>query len=400
MNKIFKKSITLFFTMCFVLSNNSSFSQELTKEDNALLFNDIGQKQIVALGDATHTDYTASKFRVDLIKELVEKYNFSIIGIESNLFEVYKAFEAFKNNGNITEMNRSLYYVVRSNELDKLFFFLKEQNEKGNNVKVYGFDPNLSGDDSYKIFTEGIQQNLNNTEMKCKDISFEDFSKHLKRLLPTNLKALLRTKKDYRIVHDYLTCYLDNVSATNDNEYFNNYLLNIKTSLGKKLEGKKSNINKSHILRDSLMFENIVYLRNKYPNEKMILFGSSTHFQRNVKATNSKFAQNSGWINLGERLSKEFHEDYFFIAYTGISGNTRGFYGKKQKLKKLIPNSIEKMVDEKYDSNIEIMYLSKNRDKSMFDNAVYSRFKGNTFYEINLSSTVDGLFFIRNNNTD
>ena len=399
MNKILK-IITLFFTMCFVLSTNPSFSQELTKEDNYLLFSDIGQKQIVALGDATHTDYTATKFRVDLIKELVEKYNFSIIGIESNLFEVYKAFEAFKNNGNITEMNRSLYYVVRSNELDKLFFFLKEQNEKGNNVKVYGFDPNLSGDDSYKIFTEGIQQNLNNTEMKCKDISFEDFSKHFKRLLPTNLKALLRTKKDYRIVHDYLTCYLDNVSATNDNEYFNNYLLNIKTSLGKKLECKKSNINKSHILRDSLMFENIVYLRNKYPNEKMILFGSSTHFQRNVKATNSKFAQNSGWINLGERLSKEFHEDYFFIAYTGISGNTRGFYGKKQKLKKLIPNSIEKMVDEKYDSNIEIMYLSKNRDKSMFDNAVYSRFKGNTFYEINLSSTVDGLFFIRNNNID
>src|SRR5690606_12697214 len=220
----------------------------------------------------------------------------------------------------ISEMNSSLYPVVRNNELDKLFYYLKEQNEKGNHIKVYGFDPNLSGDDSYKIFTEGIQQNLNNTEMKCKDISFEDFSKHLKR-----------------IVHDYLTCYLDNVSATNDNEYFNNYLLNIKTSLGKKLEGKKSNINKSHILRDSLMFENIVYLRNKYPNEKMILFGSSTHFQRNVKATNSKFAQNSGWINLGERLSKEFHEDYFFIAYTGISGNTRGFYGKKQKLKKLIP---------------------------------------------------------------
>jgi len=400
MNKILNKSITFFFTMCFVLNTTSSFSQELTKADNDLLLSDISQKQIVALGDATHTDYTATKFRVDLIKELVEKHHFTIIGIESNLFEVYQAFEAFKNNGNIAEMNRSLYYVVRSNELDKLFFFLKEQNEKGNNVKVYGFDPNPSGDDSYKIFTEGIQQNLNNTEMKCKDISFEDFSKHLKRLLPTNLKALLRTKKDYRIVHDYLTCYLDNVSATNDNEYFNNYLLNIKTSLGKKLEGKKSNINKSHILRDSIMFENIVYLRNKYPNEKMILFGSSTHFKRNVKATNSKFAQNSGWINLGERLSKEFQDDYFFIAYTGVSGNTRGFYGKKQKLKNLIPNSIESMVDEKYDASIDIMYLSKNRDKAILDEAVYSRLMGNTFYEIDLTKTVDGLFFIRNNNTD
>lgn len=156
MNKIFKKSITFFFTMCFVLSNNSAFSQELTKEDNDLLFSDISQKQIVALGDATHTDYTASKFRVDLIKELVEKHNFSIIGIESNLFEVYKAFEDFKKTGNISEMNSSLYPVVRNNELDKLFYYLKEQNEKGNHIKVYGFDPNFSGDNTYETFTQAI----------------------------------------------------------------------------------------------------------------------------------------------------------------------------------------------------------------------------------------------------
>lgn len=113
MNKILNKSITLFFTMCLALSTNSSFSQELTKDDNALLFSDISQKQIVALGDATHTDYTATKFRVDLIKELVEKHNFSMICIESNLFEVYKAFEDFKTNGNIAEMSSSLYFVVR-----------------------------------------------------------------------------------------------------------------------------------------------------------------------------------------------------------------------------------------------------------------------------------------------
>ena len=286
MNKILNKSIAFFFTMCFVLNTTSSFSEELTKDDNTLLFSDIGQKQIVALGDATHTDYTASKFRVDLIKELVEKYNFSIIGIESNFYEVYKAFEDFKTTGNIADMNSSLYPVVKNNELDKLFFFLKEQNEKGNDLKVFGFDPNLSGDDSYKIFTEGIQQNLNNTEMKCKDISFEDFSKHFKRLLPTNLKALLRTKKDYRIVHDYLTCYLDNVSTTDDNNYFNKTLFDIKTSLGNKLERKNSEEKTNGNKRDSVMFDNIIYLKNKYPNEKMILFGSSTHFIKSPKTIN------------------------------------------------------------------------------------------------------------------
>src|SRR5690606_27853674 len=242
MNKILKKSITFFFTMCFILSTGSSFSQELTKEDNDLLFNDIGQKQIVALGDATHTDFTASKFRVDLIKELVEKHNFSIIGIESNLYEVYKAFEDFKTTGNISKMNSSLYYVVRSNELDKLFFFLKQHNEKGNKVKVFGFDSEFSGDDPHKTFMEGIQANLNNTEMDCKDISFESFSKHFKKLTPTNLRALLRTRKDYKIVHDYISCYLIYDSTSDKNKFLNRSLSNLKTRIRGKYDEKNGDI--------------------------------------------------------------------------------------------------------------------------------------------------------------
>ena len=394
MNKILNNSITLFFTMCFVLNTNSSFSQELTKEDNALLFSDISQKQIVALGDATHTDYTASKFRVDLIKELVEKYNFSIICIESNLYEVYKAFENFKINGNLSIMNNSLYTAVKNNELDQLFFFLKEQNEKGNNVKVFGFDSDFSGNNSYEIFMNGIQSNLNTAEIECNDISFEAFSKHFKKLTPTNLKALLRTKKDYRKVYDYLTCYRNNDLISEEHKILDRSLLNLKVLINRKYDGKNRDI-----IRDSLMFRNIVLLKSKYPKEKMILFGSSTHFIKNPKAIQTKYMQN-GNITLGERLFNEFPKSYFFIGYTGISGNTRGFHGKKKKLKKLIPNSIESLVDEKYNSKNEIMYLSVNRDKSILEEAIYSRFLGNTFFEIDISNTVDGLFFIRNNNIE
>lgn len=58
MNGILKKSFLFFFLMCSILGTSSSFSQELTTEDKELLYKDIGQKKIVALGDATHTDYT------------------------------------------------------------------------------------------------------------------------------------------------------------------------------------------------------------------------------------------------------------------------------------------------------------------------------------------------------
>ena len=394
MNSILKKSFLFIFLMYSILNTSTSFSQELTKEDNELLFNDLDQKKIVALGDATHTDYTASKFRVDLMKELVENYNFTIIAIESNLYEVYKAFEDFKKNPNIAELNRAIYYQVRNDHLDELFFYLKEQNEKGNNIKVFGFDASLSGGNAYETFTQAMALNLNDTEIECKDVSFLTFSKRFKNLTPTNLKALLRTKKDYNIVYDYLGCYLNQEAISDSNEVLNRALSNFHTSIGSKWTGKKNDNT-----RDSLMFNNIVYLKNKYPKEKMILFGSSTHFIKQPNAINSKYMQNNR-VTLGERLSKTYHNDYFFIAYTGVSGNTRGFYGKKIKLGKLIPNSIENTVNETYDSSIPIMYLSTNRDKAILDKAKSSRILGNTFQEMNISSNVDGLFLIRNSNTD
>lgn len=395
MNGILKKSFLFFFLMCSILGTSSSFSQELTTEDKELLYKDIGQKKIVALGDATHTDYTVSKFRVELMKELVENYNFTIIAIESNLYEVYKAFEDFKTNSDIAALNSAIYYQVRNDHLDELFFYLKEQNEKGNPIKVVGFDASLSGDNSYETFTQAMTLNLNDTEIECKDATFQTFSKRFKKLTPTNLKALLRTKKDYSVVYDYLGCYLKQEATNDNNDFLNRALSNLHATI----EGKQTNT-MNHYTRDSLMFTNIVYLKNKYPEEKMILFGSSSHFIKSPKTIDSKYMPGREWIPLGERLHTAFPNDYFFIAYTGVSGNTRGFYGKKVKLGNLIPNAIESTVNESYDPSIPIMYLSINRDKVTLDKAKSSRMLGNTFQEMDISSNVDGLFLIRNSNMD
>lgn len=384
--------MTLFY---FIVNPSFLYSQDLTKEDSHLLFTEISQKKIVALGDATHTDYTASKFRVQLIKELVEQHDFTIICIESNLYEVYKAFEGFKTNGDIATLNSSLYYLVRNNELDELFYFLKEQNEKGNHIKVLGFDANFSGDHTYQTFIDGMQSNLHNTEMECQGFFFEDFSRHFKKLMPTNFKALLRTNKNLQYVQQYISCYLNNHSLSNRNKIFHKSLSNIEIKIDSKFRGKHYDNT-----RDSLMFDNILYIQNWYPNEKMILFGSSSHFIKSPQEIHPQYMPSTEWTSLGARLSNRFGEDYSFIAYTGVTGNTRGFHGKKVKLKKLIPNSIEYIANELYDSKQQNMYLSIERDKKIFKKAVYSRFLGNTFMEMDISSNIDGLFLIRNNNME
>lgn len=395
MSHILKNKLSLYVFTYFMIFTCLSYSQELVDKDNELLYSDLTKSKIVALGDATHTDYTASKYRVDLIKDLIVNHNYTIIAIESNLYQVYKAFEDFKASEDIKQMNSSVFYQVRNQYLDDLFYYVKDQNQKGKNIKVYGFDASFSGDNTYEDFTKPMIQGLSNTPVECNGISFDLFCKKFKNLVPTNLKALLRTHSDYQVVHDYLTCYLDQSKAsTNSSEVFNRALSNTLATVQGRFNGKDSDNT-----RDSLMFNNIVYLKNKYPGEKMILFGSNSHFIKSPQTINSKYMPSDKWKSLGQRLHKEFGQDYFFIAYTAVSGNTRGFHGKKVKLKNLIASSIENSVNQSYDTSVEIMYLSTNRDKSILDQNSYSRILGNTFQQMDISANVDGLFLIRNNNT-
>ncbi|MHC5310969.1 erythromycin esterase family protein [Myroides sp. LJL116] len=385
-----------FFFLCLALYGSSCFSQALNEEDNNLLYSDIIQKPIIALGDATHSDYAASKLRVDLMKDLIENHNYTIIAVESNLYELYKAYEDFKTSSNIKELNTSIYRMVQNEHLDELFFYIKDQNEKGKNIKVFGFDSNLSADDSHAVLTQAMQKNLKKTEIECEQVDFESFSKAFKRLTPTNLKALLRTTKDYTTVYDYLSCYLNQEEATDDsNEVLHKALANLHVNIEDRNNGKLSDVT-----RDSLMFNNIAYLKDKYPQEKMILFGSTSHFIKSPNTISSKYLSIPSWKSLGQRLNEAYPQEYFFIAYTLVSGNTRGYFGKKVKLSKLKANSIENTVDQRYDSNDHTMYLSINRDKPTLDNSDTSRMMGNTFMEMDIASNVDGLFLIRNANMD
>ena len=356
---------------------------------NKLIVNDIKDKSIVALGDANHTDYTASTLRVELIKELVEQHNFKIIALESNLYEVYQAFEQYKITGQVETINNAIFFIMRNKPLEELFIYLKEQYEKGNPIKVVGFDADFSGEYSDTIFTKAITETLHNTTLSCTSISSNEFEKHFKNLTITNLKALFRTKKDYNIVYDYLQCYLTQIES-------NPVLEQALNNLIKKLQAKNSKTDSDNH-RDQLMYENILFLKEQYPNEKIILFGSSTHFIRKPKAIESSFMQNNR-ITLGSLLADNFKDDYAFIAYTAISGNSLGFYGKKHKLKEAIPNSIEQIIASNHNEEATSHYLNKN-DKIMAQ-ATYSRFLGNMFLKMNILDVVDGIVLIQNNNTE
>ncbi|KZE84049.1 hypothetical protein AV926_02685 [Myroides marinus] len=367
----------------FLFTLFSLFISAINYAQDSILINDIKDKQIVALGDASHSDYTSSLLRVELIKKLIEEHNFKSIVLESNLFEVYQAFEQYKITNSIETINDAIFLVMRNEALNDLFMYLKKQNDLGNTIKVLGFDPSFSATDSNTIFINAIKENTNYNNLNCTDISDSEFAKHFKMLTHTNLKALLRSKKDYNVVYNYLMCHLQ---KNNSHSIINQALSNIT----KTIQARYDKVDSDNF-RDQLMYENIVFLKKLYPNEKMILFGSSTHFIKTPKAIESSFMQNNR-ITLGALLTEHFSDQYSFIAYTAINGNSLGFYKKKYKLKQAPQGSIENTVA----LSPNTIYL--NKQSTLLQKAKSSRLLGNTFINMNINEVVDGLVLIKDNN--
>lgn len=352
------------------------------------MLNDIKDKKIVALGDARHTDYTFSQIRYQIIKELIEKHNFNIVALESNLFEVYNSFQTYMINDEIEDVENSIYTIMRNNQLNILFNYIKKRNEQGNQIKVVGFDPQFSATNSNKSITKIIDSNFNENWFKSHNLIKKKVIKSLDIILTTNLRALLRNKKDYYVVSNFITHYL-NSNQKIENDFLNQSLINLKELVDNKIKGTNTDN-----LRDELMYKNIVFLKDKFPNEKIVLYGSSTHFIKSPQDIESAF-MNKERITLGSILTKEFKDQYFFIAATSISGHAKGFMKIKHKLKKPINNSIEKTVADGLNNNL---YLSKYKDKSILKQHIYSRFLGHKFQKMLLINVIDGLLLIENNN--
>ncbi|SDH55177.1 hypothetical protein SAMN05421818_106102 [Myroides phaeus] len=103
------------------------------------------ETRVLALGDPTHQESTITKYRIALIKQLVLEEGYKIIALEGNLYELYSAYQAFLSTEDVSLYDRAMYSQLNATEMDELYYFVQQQNEQGNKVKLVGFDGALSG---------------------------------------------------------------------------------------------------------------------------------------------------------------------------------------------------------------------------------------------------------------
>lgn len=376
-----KHTKNLFLSFLFFVTNLVA-AQENDFKVNDLIVDQLPKNvSIIGLGDPTHQESTITKYRIDLIKKLIEEKQFKIIAIEGNMYGLYKGFQRFMEDKKISHIEKAMYRQLNLPEMDELYQYVYDRNQKGDSIMIVGFDPAFYE----KIFVEDIKEDLKNVNVLT-DEEKQDFFITLTKGTDTSLTALFRNREKIKskIVH-YSNKILSDFTPKTESEYF---LQQTLESFVFRITDENNGKNPiSH--RDMGMARNIAFLKEKYKSN-IILFGSSSHLLKDSKGVFDEFRQNNRIY--GDILNDQYKEDYYYIAYSAISGKKFNGYSPfkdTKDLPELTPNSVE------YEfQNAELpIFLNQSSYKK---DTVYSRFMGYQFVELNIWNVMDGLVLIDN----
>lgn len=354
---------------------------------------------VVALGEATHFGGATFGAKVFMVKFLHQECGFNILAMESPIYEMsivgerlYRdsitANDFFLNNSrvwNVNELNELYDYIIETYKTDKplrcvgfntwsfgargignLFEDFKEFTLKLNEKSDYELQFDTS-------FYESVLKTINNSG-SFKKIPVEDTIRIFNKVSEIRkiLEALDYNKDEYlsfwaNMSDDLLTMYRSNYDNT---------------------------------ARDLQMAKNVLFYKNKYSDEKMILWAATFHVAKDLKSTKFYKKKAASHDIMGVYLKEKLGNKYFVIGFVAEQGEA-GFDGMMGLMKRRIKTkktSIERYVSSNI--NTEYAYLSLNSPLIQEDINKYGLIHANLFgasaNEMKIIDVVDGIFFIKN----
>ena len=342
--------------------------------------------KIVLLGEQTHYDGAVFDKKVEIIKNLHENFGFNIIIFESGLYDNYKAQELYKSKKeNISIFNQSIFPIWTETSAFKELLDYVEQNPE---MKILGFD-----NQEFAFFKEYFIPDLK-TLLKQNFINLSDeiYTKIEKTLVYKDLDDFVNNRKDslelyktFDVIKSQLSKIKNkNIDAKIIQQTFKSAISDFDIEL-KRAQKEKIYVQNP---RDKQMAENLIFLQQQFPNEKIIGWGASFHFSNEInnfeytkttekyltefhslskKLTSHNYSILEEEINkvkelkfaitMGKILKEYYGDELYSIGFTSFNGN---YYGKdKFEFPILQPptNSLETIL---YHKNTEAKLIDKN----------------------------------------
>jgi len=267
------KSIYIVISILFLnlISTSTLFSQDL-------LFKGISptEFEIILLGEQTHGDGAVFDKKLEMIKDLHENYGYNLLVFESGMYDNFKANELYKSQKEeIDIFKQSVGWLYTTTEVfQKLLNYLETHPE----LKILGFDSQESN-----LFEEYF---LNDFKSLCSKnnivISDEDYIEIEKTMVVRDFEKYAFNKKDSTNLYNNINAVIDKVDQIPKNDIETKVIVQTFKSAFSDLDFGLKSLQKEKIAiqnpRDKQMAENLIFIKDLYPNEKIIGWGASYHF--------------------------------------------------------------------------------------------------------------------------
>ena len=351
----------------------------------------LNNVEIVMLGEQSHGDATTYATKIKLIKYLHKKLGFHLLVFESGIYDAYKAWHLIEEGMDVREaMGHSISAVWSTTEsIIPLANYIQE-NKDQNQLKLLGFDCQFYTNLSKKYLLSDLSKYLYKVDETILDAANW---KHLKENLEYSFKYEKKKLKNNQpeldtTYLDQLIQRLDTLPVDTQTDFWLQVLKNVKI----------------HLLdyafeidqRDKQMAENLIWLKDKFPNKKIICWGATSHFLYN----STKVRMKRPFIQLlygryfkkqpmmGHYIKKHYGEKVYTIGFTTY----RGHYGldKNKKIKTAKKGTFESLLSQSDHNNFLLPLKGLN-----FKN-YKSRPLGHQYMKNDIAEVMDAVIFNRN----
>lgn len=386
---------------------------QLTPEFKSQLNASLENVKIVALGESLHEDGLTFEHKAVLVKHLHENLGFNVIAFEFGFFGNWKTNENFKKGIDVKQATKYSGWS-KSKYAFPVYEYIHRSHKTEQPLHYAGFDGEKVPDGIPNIqqcltnIIDWADYKINKTDSMLLDslicavygkignsykdaLSFKrrniarDIIKDIQRELIVNKRHILTTMSEKELMMYTLT--LKSILMDEKSTYAGAFW---------------------NIVRDKHMAERVTWIIDSlYRGEKIILWGASAHFARNmINIERTLQPDDYGffpYFQMGDWLHAYYGDAYYSIAFTAASGKTGLIFPENHRYKKYEEiNNIPKPDSNSFEG---ISYLSGQQtlfcDLRMVKENTWlnSRFIASPFGYIQDSSTwnkvLDGLYFIR-----
>ncbi len=323
------------------LAHLQSFGTNLIPTDslfprNAFIDSVLQNKKIVLLGELDHGDGTSFEVKTKLIRYLHEELGYNTLVFEAGFINSNLLWENLLNGQNFTANIQHNIYNIWSEvkETERLFEYIKAQNEKGTPLKLVGMDPQFSGRNNTDGFIQLLQTKLPPTVIQA-----AQYGQFLHELKLMSQWMQYPKSKDHLIDEATFHAYCDHLKETiirevpGEKTLWEVYFENIKVMAAIKWLRTEGAVRRGLFeKRDKQMFENLNYWLTQDPNEKCIVWAANAHIIRNDRllAGKDKNYYLVGLKKLGDHLYEKYSDAMYSIGIAAGTGSTVDFLNTKK----------------------------------------------------------------------